>query len=154
MAGIGISNHVVLRDSFGRFKAAVGNAAADSIDEAIDLGERLSFERAPVGEKTDLRSVPLRSAFFKERTSRTQGYWGNAARHALFVEYGTVSHPIYGHPFLRFYWDNAGRNWVPGLFGTPDVVNHPGTPAEPYLRPAYDIVKSRLLDIMKRHYPG
>lgn len=151
---MGVSNRVVVRNSMGQFIAECEAAGQQTVDAILDEGVSLSHDMAPVGGKDDPRTVPLRDGFFTQKISRTSGVWGNFARHALAVEKGARPHPITGQPFLRFYWEEARRMWVPGLFGEPDVVNHPGNEAQPYLRPAYRIVMQRAMQIARRYYPG
>lgn len=55
---------------------------------------------------------------------------GSDLRYAAAVEFGSRGHVIFGRPMLRFFWERAGA-WVSFR-----RVNHPGTPAQPYLRPA------------------
>jgi len=56
------------------------------------------------------------------------------------TEYGSLPHPIKARRpggVLAFYWEKHGR-W---FFGP--LVNHPGTPAQPFMRPA--IYRHRLI---------
>lgn len=59
---------------------------------------------------------------------------GSNVKYALFVELGTNPHRIYSKHLpdgrLRFFWEKIGQN-----VAFP-YVNHPGTPAQPYLAPA------------------
>lgn len=55
---------------------------------------------------------------------------GSNLSYAAAVEFGSRGHMIYGRPRLRFFWDRLD-GWA-----TFRHVNHPGTPAQPYLRPA------------------
>jgi hypothetical protein len=151
---VGFSNRVVLRNDFGRFIAECEAAGSRTVDDILDEGVELSRNMAPVGAKHDPRTVPLREGFFTQRLGRTSGVWGNFARHALAIEKGARPHEIVGQPFMRFYWESARRMWIPGLMGEPDIINHPGNDAQPYLRPAYTIVMRRAMDIARRHYPG
>lgn len=151
---VAVSGHIVARNDIGQFIAACSKAAEETVRQLIEDGERLSKEMAPVGHKEDLRTVPLREGMFSEMLSRTQGRWGCSSRHALPIEFGAGAHVITGNPFLSFYWENAGRNWVPGLFGEPDVVQHPGNAAQPFLRPAYAMVREEALAVMRAKYPS
>lgn len=149
-----MQNTVVVRNGFGQFISECEAAASRTVDDILDEGIDLARDLAPVGHKRDPRTVPLKDGFFKNKISRTSGVFGNFARHALAIEKGAKPHPITGAPYLRFYWESARRMWVPGLFGTPDVVNHPGNAAQPFLRPAYRVVMKRAMAIAKRNYPG
>jgi hypothetical protein len=150
----GVSNRVVVRDGIGRFIAECEAAASRTVDDILDEGVELSRQMAPVGSKPDPRTVSLREGFFVQKLGRTAGVWGNFARHALAIEKGARPHTIEGRPFMRFYWEEARRMWIPGLFGEQDIINHPGNDAQPYLRPAYRTVMNRAMDIARRHYPG
>lgn len=150
MSGLAVSNHVVVRDDFGRFIKACNDAAAKVVDDAIDTGVALSAGYAPTGYRADPRTAKLHDSFFAERISRTQGYWGNDARHALFVEFGTNAHPISGH--LEFFWEKYFRMFIPS--GEIDTVQHPGTHEQPYLRPAYKVVQGMIPGMMRKYYPG
>lgn len=154
MGHIAVSNRVIARNGIGQFIAECSMAASKSVDEMLDEGVHISDELAPVGHKEDPRTPTLHAAFYTHKLSRTSGVWGNDARHALAIELGAAPHEITGSPFLSFYWEAAGRRWVPGLYGEPDIVNHPGNAAQPYLRPAYETVMARSMAIMKRYYPG
>lgn len=156
---VGVSNRVIARNGIGRFIAECEAAATRSVEKALDEGVKLSKGFAPVGTKHDKRTPPLHAAFYTTMLGRTSGVWGNFARHALPIEKGAVPHIIRGNPALSFYWEAAGRWWVPASEfyhqpGLADVINHPGNAAQPYLRPAYTIVMRRMMDIMKQEYPG
>lgn len=154
MAGIAVSNRVVARNHFGQFIRDCEQAATATVKELIEEGEAISKGMAPVGSKTDRRGTPIFASFFTQMHSRTSGVWGNFSPWALHQEFGTRAHVILGSPYLRFFWDNAGRMWIPGLFGTPDVVMHPGHRAQPFLRPAYEAVMARAMSVARKHYPG
>lgn len=154
-----VSSRIAYRDEMGSFISKVKAAGTATVEETIEEGARMSRDMAPIGHKPDPRTVPLRSSIFTKMLSSTQGVWFSVARHALPIEKGAVPHPIRGNPNLRFFWDKAGRMWIPGedFYGIPgliDHVNHPGNAADPFLRPAYDSVKRRVMRIAKKHYPG
>lgn len=149
-----VSNRVVARNGIGQFIRDCEGAAEKTVRKSVQQGARLSRTLAPVGTKPDPRTIPLKDSIEWEVLSRTSGVWKATARHALPIEKGAVPHVIRGNPFLHFYWDNAGRWWVPGLFGPTDIVNHPGNAAQPYLRPAYEIIMGRIMSIAREEYPG
>lgn len=143
------SNRVIARDRFGRFRENIGRAATEAVRELLEEGLELSRSMAPEGHKSDRRTLPLKDSFFMVMESGTRGYWGNNARHALAIEYGARPHIIPGNPNLAFFWEAEGRNWIPAeiYYHTPglqDFVNHPGNAAQPYLRPAYEIIRDRM----------
>jgi hypothetical protein len=151
---VGVSNRVVVRNNIGRFISECEAAGTRTVDQILDEGVQISRDLAPVGSKPDPRTVPLKDGFFVQKLTPTSGVWGNFARHALPIELGARPHTFTGNPFFYFYWEEARRMWVPGLYGDVDIVNHPGNDAQPYLRPAYRTVMGRAMDIARRFYPG
>jgi hypothetical protein len=154
MSLMGVSPRVVVRDDFGRFISECLAASSRTVDQLLDEGIAISQGLAPVGHKVDRRSPPIHASFYKRKLSRTSGVWGNDARHALAQELGARPHPIVGSPYLLFYWERERRMWVPGLAGTPDIINHPGNEAQPFLRPAYEIVMNNAIETARRNFPG
>lgn len=155
---VGFSNRVIARNNIGRFAAACSAAGEETVKELVEEGMKTSRSMAPTGHKADPRTTPLRDSFFTQMFSRTSGAWGNFARHALAIEKGARPHPIFGNPALGFFWEAARRRWIPAAIyyhdpGAVDVVNHPGNAAQPFLRPAYDIVSARAMQIARKHYP-
>lgn len=156
---IAVSTRVYARNSLGRFISECEAAATGTVESLIENGADLARDFAPVGHKPDPRTIPLRESIGHALTSRTSGVVYATARHALVTEFGGAPHTIPGNPALSFYWENMGRWWVPAseFYNTPglaDVVNHPGSPAQPYLRPAYRAMMGMALPTADRHYPG
>lgn len=141
------SNHVLTRNQFGRFINAVeaGNGAA--LTEALNDGVEISRSLAPKGHKRDKRTRSIQDSFYIRRVSRIEGYWGNSARHALPQETGSKRHPITGR--VTFWWEKKGRLWHPG----DNIIDHPGNPAHPYLRPSYEVVMKRMPEYLRKHAP-
>lgn len=153
MSGFAVSNRVSVRSSLGTFINDVERSTTRTVERAIEEGAAASRALAPVGEKVDKRTLPLRDSIFTRMEGPNRGYWYSVARHALPIEYGARAHPIIGSPHFQFYWDAAGRWWIPGLMGDPDFIMHPGNAAQPFLRPAYEAVIGRRLDqIMREEY--
>ena len=148
MAVIAISNRVVARNSLGRFIADCEQAGHDTVDKLVERGESLSRRMAPK------RSGALAASISSHMLSRTSGVWQAMAPYALFQERGTTPHIMIGNEFFSFFWDEAGRMWVPGLFGSPDIINHPGNPPQPFLRPAYEAVMAMAMSVARSQYPG
>lgn len=151
MAGAIITTDVTARNSLGRFIKEIEMAGTYTVEDAIADGDRISTIMAPVGSRPDARSTPLKASGFHEMTSATSGRWGNFSGHALFQEKGTGPHTMEGR--FKFFWESAGRMWVPGLYGPVDIINHPGNAAQPFLEPAAKVVKAKLSQIAKRYYP-
>lgn len=147
------SNRVVARNSIGQFIEKCEQAATATVETLIDKGAKMSREMAPEGSDHDPRSIPLKQSIHARLISSTSGVWESWSRHAMFVEKDTKPHTYSGNPFFQFYWENAGRMWVPGLFGETDIVNHPGTTAQPFLRPAYEAVMNMAMEVAREKYP-
>lgn len=157
--GFAVSNRVVARNNIGQFIRECEVAAERTIEKAVREGAALSRTFAPVGHKPDLRTIPLKDSIYTKMFGRTSGEWGAAARHALAQEKGAGPHIIAGDPDLSFFWEAKGRRFVPAseFYHTPGlvtIVNHPGNPAHPYLRPAYEIISQRIMAIARGEYPG
>lgn len=144
---VATTSRVVTQNRLGQFARDCERAAGESVKDMIEEGAQLSRDFAPTGHKGDPRTGTLKASMFTRMLSRTQGIWGNTARHALPIETGAVPHEIPGN--VLFFWEREGRMWVPGT----NVINHPGNAAQPFLRPAFRIIKARSIDIMRRHYP-
>lgn len=149
---IAVSSTVVYRDHMGRFLSAVEAGVTAAVRETIEDGAKLSKRLAPSGAKPDPRTQKLKDSIDWYMTGSNSGVWVATARHALPIEFGAGPHLISGSPNLLFWWDREGRYYTPS-HGV-DVVNHPGNAAQPYLRPAYEITKHRLLTALDRHIPG
>jgi hypothetical protein len=145
---VGVSNRVVARSQIGQFIRDCEVAGEKTVEKAIKRGETLSKQLAPVGVKADPRTKSLRDSIESRMLSRTSGEWVATARHALPIEKGAAPHDIPGE--VSFFWENMGRNWIPGT----NVINHPGNAAQPYLRPAYEIVMRDIMAIARGEYPG
>lgn len=145
---IAVSNRVVARNGLGQFIRECEQAAEATVQQLIEDGAKLSIAMAPEGSKPDPRTIPLKSSITSKMTSRTSGHWQASARHALAIEFGAAPHRIDGSPFLRFFWDRIGEDVV---FR---AVNHPGNGAQPYLRPAYEIISGRAMAVAAEKYPG
>jgi hypothetical protein len=112
---------------------------------------------APVGraEPGTLRIPGRLKSSIKTRMTPTGGEWYSSAPHALPIEKGASPHEITGNPFLRFPNRTAARKQaVTGKSAKMIVtrsVNHPGNKAQPFLRPAFEIVKGRVTSYMKKY---
>ena len=153
MGRIVATNRVIARNNFGRFIAQCEAAGPKTVRDMAQDGAKLSKALAPVGHKHDNRSIPIGQSI-DWTAAGTTGYWFATARHALFQELGAGPHTIAGSPFLQFFWEAMGRMWIPGKFGPVDIVNHPGNPPQPFLRPAYEAIMARWMRYAKKYYPG
>jgi hypothetical protein len=156
---LAVSTRVYARNSLGQFIADCKGAGSATVESLVSDGADLSRDLAPVGGKPDPRTIPLKDSIGWVMLSATSGAWFATARHALPTEFGGAPHIIEGNPGLRFYWEEAGRMWIPAsdFYGQPglvDVINHPGNPAQPYLRPAYRAMMAKAIEVADRFYPG
>lgn len=114
----------------------------DELGRAIDRGtgktsRRIAFSasnRAPV-DTGDLRADIAASKL-------SLGLWsvGSTKKYAPPTEYGSAPHPITPDTadWLRFKWK--------GDIHFRKIVAHPGTPAQPFLRPALNKYRSQLVE--------
>ena len=158
MGDVAVSNRVIARSAIGRFIEDCSRAAHETVREMVEEGAQLSRDMAPVGVKHDSRTLPLAQSIVPQMFSRTSGGWVATARHSLAQELGARPHTIEGNPDLSFFWEERGRRFIPAqdYYGRPGmvtVVNHPGNPPQPYLRPAYERIMVRWSRIAKRYYP-
>lgn len=156
------SNVVFERNRFGQFATRCERAAHETVKETVERGARTSRALAPVGGERKVNYsrrpgyVPLRRSI-KTFVGGNYGYWYSIAPHALFVEEGTSAHPISGKLVFRwgarlFYWNNPHfNNWDENGV----TIMHPGTGAQPFLRPAYErVVRRQMMSIAKEKFPG
>lgn len=146
--GIAVSNRVIARNSMGQFIAACEKGATATVERAIQKGATLSRAMAPKGHKPDPRTIPLAASIKSEMVSATAGHWYADARHALPQELSAAPHEITGR--VSFFWEREGRQWHPG----DNMIQHPGNPAQPYLRPAYKVVMGEIMAIAAEEFPG
>lgn len=73
-----------------------------------------------------------RLAGAKYKTAKVSFGGTEEVNYAEFVEYGTAPHPIYPRFKKALYWEGAAHPVA--------MVNHPGTPAKPFLQPAAEVV--------------
>lgn len=165
------SRMIFKRNRFGQFADECDKAATETVKEMIHRGARTSRTLAPVGKEPWRYNrrhgyVPLKRSIRSRMTSATSGQWYSIAPHALYVELGTSAHRIQGH--LKFSWQDGWFYWNNPMFGPVGSgkpyenwdesgawVRHPGTRAQPFLRPAYDqVVKRQMLEVAREKYPG
>lgn len=147
MGELAVSNEVILRDGWGKFIRECEDAGKQTVKDTVDQGYALSMAMAPSSGVPDPRSVSIKQGMYKE-ASGTRGRWGTTARHGLAVERGARRHPQPGN--VSFFWEKEGREWQPG----DNMIDHPATRAQPYLKPAYQTVMKRVMGIMRKNYPG
>lgn len=160
MGQLGVSPRVVARNGFGQFARDCDRAGQQTVEDLVEEGAQLSRALAPKGAKPDPRTQKLAQSITTRMRGRKSGYWVAEARHAMPQETGARRHTIVGDPDLRFFWVRKGRMFIPareldGATGDEiTVVNHPGNPARPFLRPAYEIVMRNWMLVARTHYPS
>lgn len=148
MPGMAVSNHVIVRNNFGQFIRECEAAGTKTVQDAVKKGAKLSRALAPIGVKPDPRTPSLRASIEPVMFDERHGAWYADARHALPIEYGAAPHLITGN--VTFFWEEEGRDWTPG----DNWIQHPGNDAQPYLRPAYEIVMRTIMEEARRNYPS
>lgn len=153
MADVAVSNHVIVRDQFGRFIHDIEGAATASVEDALDAGIRGARAAAPQ------RTGRLRGSFVSAILSRTSGVFLNQAPYAMAQDQGARPHPIDAH--VSFFWDKVGRRWMwPETYerktGHPgaDPISHPGNPATHFMDAGYAAIQRAMPGILRRNYPG
>lgn len=121
-------------------------AKRDLMDELAKEGAKKAREYAPVGPKNDKRTRHLKDAITSE-SGASYARFTVKARHGLITEYGGGPSEIPGNVY--FYWDKMGRFWNPGT----NIIHHPPTRAQPFMRPAFDDLMLEWHEIAKRVYP-
>lgn len=154
MAGgsVTASARFVGRNNIGEFIRECELAATATIEEIVTEGAIISRQLAP--RRTGALVASIEGAVL----SRTSGQWIADTPYALAQELGASPHKITGNPHLAFYWEKAGRWFVPSevFYNLPMAiteVNHPGNPAVHYLLQAYEAMTGRVMGIAQRHYP-
>ncbi len=153
MGSIEARTTVIAQNNIGRFVTECELAARDVIEEAVTDGARIAASLAP------RRTGALAASIHPVVLSRTSGLWQTGVPYALPQETGSRPHPIPGSPDLRFWWEKAGRTFLPAreFYGIPEaitVVNHPGNPATRYLLRSSHAVMAGIIRIADKHYPG
>lgn len=117
-----------LADSLENFERVLGDeleAAAEDIALRIEADAK---RKAPVDSGRLQGSIASEAERVSEAVVRA--VIGSNVEYAPFVEMGTDPHPITGDPLA---WEGGGGEMQ---FAT--EVQHPGTPAQPFLRPAVE----------------
>lgn len=120
-----------LRDRLGRFAKGTTQIRKGQVrDVAMKVSDRAKFY-ARQGEFSTGKLADSILAFESKRTGFSDEWSVEAGDpKASFVEEGTSAHPIFGDPFLHFFWVRAGG------FVTLNRVNHPGARGKFFMRRA------------------
>ncbi len=117
------------RDKFGRFAKLLDEAGTRSMIEMAEFAENMAKSLAPE------RTGRLRASISATMRGTRQFILRADAPYAKPVEEGSMAHEI------------------PDAFGREDGVMHPGSGAQPYLRPTVDALRAASQGILQKHYP-
>lgn len=129
-------------EEFARKLAELESVMMDHLEEAMETATLLVESTAK--ELVPVDSGRLRSSIASEvqqiATNVIQGFVGTDVKYAEAVEFGTSSHTITGDPLA---WKEGGEMH----FAT--SVEHPGTEAQPYLRPAIETHRGDIIRLFE-----
>jgi len=119
-------------DEFGEFAENLREAAA-GVDAAVDGGVKKTSEQVEgtAKEYAAVESGTLRSSISHRRIDVAEYVVGSPVEYAPDVEFGTQPHVITPNDGEFLYFEGEDGHLI-----RKRSVNHPGTPAQPYLRPA------------------
>lgn len=115
--------------------------AEDVIALTALLIETEAKKLAPINKQPGVGGV-LRSSIIR-KVSRLNAIVGTNVKYASDVEYGTVAHTIKAK-------NGKGLSDGKNFFGK--EIQHPGTKAQPFLRPAFDKEIKELVKRLKKAY--
>lgn len=133
MGSFQVSQRVYLRDDLGRFLAAVHEGAAAAAWELADT--LAAFVIAAIAGDGLIRSGELVGSVKAVMLGATEGAAVTDSDHAAPLEFGAVPHQI------------------PGAFGIPGGVWHPGNRAYKFFETAGQAVTAMSGEIVARHMP-
>lgn len=146
MARMLISPQVRYRSESGRFLANCDQAGTAAVTEAVEEGAKLARVLAPVGAPDKRDELKLRAGIEGVLTGPMDGHVISRARVSKIVEEGSAAHSI-GAPGQTLY--NPYKFFGPRS----GPVSHPGTTANPFMRPSFAALRGKLAGIMRKHYP-
>jgi len=119
-------------DEFADFADNLREAAA-GVDAAVDGGAKKTSEQVEgtAKEKVAVESGTLRSSISHRRIDVAEYVVGTPVDYGPDVEFGTQPHVITPNDGEFLYFEGEDGHLI-----RKRSVNHPGTPAQPYLRPA------------------
>lgn len=144
MARLQVSYEVHYRDEFGRFRAALDEAATKTVRETADDLERLARKHAPSGPgRSDYGRRPkLKPSIEVQELSSRSARVGSNAGHAKPQEEGAGAHVIEQTVVSR-----AGNEYE-------RHINHPGNAGRHYLADAVREIMPYYWRHLKENYPG
>lgn len=121
------TNVIYARSDRGRFLDRIHSGARRGLKETADEGARIARNLAT--KKTGQMAGSITSTVGTSGAS-----WSVHSGHWAYQEFGTRPHFIGGS--VSFFWDRAGRRWVPGS----NTIHHPGNRAVHFMRDSFDAV--------------
>ncbi len=140
---------IILQSARQKVKRKSGHLANSlGMRKKIVLQKRAQYSYAVIGPLRRSYAATIKRLHMNRSQRRAQTNSGNeavnsATQYSHFVEYGTAAHPI-----------GSGDLTNETLLGRKGAVrkakgaNHPGARPQPFLRPAYDETKDRVIKIM------
>jgi HK97 gp10 family phage protein len=124
MTGVEI---VIEYNHFPAIAAAAAGKVKACVEKAVKDVEAQAKAKAPID------TGALQGSILGKMTGAYSGEVAPHVDYAIYVEFGTRAHIITPKNAKALYW--------PGAAHPVKSVNHPGTPAQPYMRPAADAVR-------------
>jgi hypothetical protein len=132
MASVTLAAHVTARDNLGRFVARWNAAVGAALEETVKDGQAVARGLAP--RKTGALEESIQGVMLGDKSAGlTVG-----TNHWKYQEYGTRPHHIFG--MVSFYWDKAGREWVPDT----NMIHHPGNRGHHFIAAAKEEMRGKL----------
>lgn len=148
MAGMVVSNRVLLQDESGRFMADVDGKAHEAIWEVTLFMARQAVGFAPK------RSGALARSIEGYMTGPMEGTVVATAPHALPQETGGAPHPIATDKGAMANQETGFFAAAPPGFGGHFTVQHPGNPATHFMAKAFAKTRAVAPKLFAKHFGG
>ncbi len=113
-----------------------------ALEQSINYGARLVQSKAK--ELVPVKTGKLRKSIAIRDISKGKGI-GPDTDYDAYIEFGTLPHTIYPKNARVLHWvDSSGKD----RFAT--KVRHPGTSAQPYMRPALDTSARKIIMFLQK----
>lgn len=123
---------------------AIAAAAAGKVKQCVEKAVRDVEAQAKARAAADTGA--MKNSIEGHMTGAYSGEVAPHVEYAIFVEFGTRAHVITAK--------NAGALYWPGAAHPVKSVNHPGTPAQPFMRPAADAVRGPFVACCAKAFEG
>lgn len=129
-------NEGELSDLAQRAEALIGPMCARGVDTGLAAGVAEARATHPYKDRTGALTASIGSRMLSSNNEGAEGVFEATARHASFIERGTDPHEIRPKNADALHWVDAGGEDV-----FAGAVQHPGTEALPFMKPAAETVK-------------